>query len=159
MKEELQRFIDEEQCFQFQTFHYIAAHEIAEKIVSKALEKGVQICLEIFCFNKVLVTYSMDEMTPDNNNWLIRKRNAVLHFAHSTNFLYVKNNGNADNLINKYGLERKDYCIVPGGYPIVMKNGGVIGAISVSGLQDTQDHDLIVEVLREYFPKNNENWI
>lgn len=151
MTKELDEIVKKECQFTFDHFDFKMAREIADEIIYEARKNNQQICMEIFCFNKILVQYSMDGCTPDNNNWLFRKRNAVLHFHHSTYYLWVKNKKDASNLVTKYGLKLSDYCIVPGGFPIIMKNGSLIGSISVSGLADAKDHELIINVLHKRF--------
>jgi uncharacterized protein (UPF0303 family) len=45
------------------------------------------------------------------------------------------------------GVNPMDYAAAGGGFPIRMKNGPIIGVISVSGLPQRDDHRVVVEAL------------
>jgi len=47
-------------------------------------------------------------------------------------------------------MPEETYACCGGGFPLTVKNTGVIGTICVSGLPHTQDHQVIVDTLREY---------
>jgi uncharacterized protein (UPF0303 family) len=47
-------------------------------------------------------------------------------------------------------LSRDDYAWGGGGYPILIKNTGVVGSIAVSGLSGDEDHQIIVDALVEF---------
>lgn len=44
-------------------------------------------------------------------------------------------------------MSRRDYAIVGGGFPIGLESTGIIGSLIVSGLTDTEDHDLAYQAL------------
>jgi uncharacterized protein (UPF0303 family) len=50
----------------------------------------------------------------------------------------------------KTGAPSSDYATHGGGFPILLPDGTCIGAITVSGLPQREDHELIVAVLAEY---------
>ena len=52
-----------------------------------------------------------------------------------------------DETLQRYFLSPSEYAIAGGGFPIAVKGTGVIGAITVSGLPDRQDHQIIVDTL------------
>ena len=68
--------------------------------------------------------------------------------------LSVKNdlqNGNM-TLEKTFGLDEKDFLAKGGSIPIFVKSAGMIAIITVSGLQDEKDHDIIIEALKgKYF--------
>jgi uncharacterized protein (UPF0303 family) len=43
-----------------------------------------------------------------------------------------------------------EYACCGGGFPLTVKNAGVIGTICVSGLPHMEDHKLIVDSLKQY---------
>jgi len=127
------------------------AFRIGSWITEKAIQEKLPIGVDIFAYGKTLFHFNSDLATPDNENWLRRKKNTVLHFHHSTKYFYIKVNGDQDLIQTKYGLSKTDHATIHGGFPLRLKEGGVVGAICVSGLKPEQDHDLVVEALVTYY--------
>lgn len=127
------------------------AFRIGSYLAEKAIKEHLPIGIDVYAFNKTLFHFNSDQATPDNDNWLRRKRNTVLHFHHSSKYFYLKVNGDQNVIQDKYGLSKLDYATIHGGFPIRLKDAGVIGAICVSGLKPEQDHELILEALCSYF--------
>ncbi|MFW5807997.1 MAG: heme-binding protein, partial [Spirochaetota bacterium] len=50
----------------------------------------------------------------------------------------------------KYLLPESEYAPHGGSFPILLRNTGIIGTVTVSGLAQEEDHDLVVEALSEY---------
>ncbi|TKX19092.1 hypothetical protein C1H76_8758 [Elsinoe australis] len=90
---------------------------------------------------------------PDNEIWVQRKARTVRRFGHSTWYMHNKFEGNEGLFAKKNGLgeEAGNYAIHGGGWPVRVKGvEGVVGVIVVSGLAQSEDHGVIVKVLREY---------
>ena len=47
-------------------------------------------------------------------------------------------------------MPEREYACCGGGFPLTVRNAGVIGTICVSGLPHLEDHKLIVDALEEY---------
>ncbi len=47
-------------------------------------------------------------------------------------------------------MPESEYACCGGGFPLNIKKAGVVGTICVSGLPHLEDHQLIVDSLREY---------
>jgi uncharacterized protein (UPF0303 family) len=85
--------------------------------------------------------------TPDNARWILRKSNTVARF-HRCSYgvgLYLKHSGTT--LAEKHALPDADYATHGGSFPIRVVGAGVIGAVTVSGLPQREDHNLVVEAL------------
>ncbi|PNS15208.1 hypothetical protein CAC42_8209 [Sphaceloma murrayae] len=90
---------------------------------------------------------------PDNEIWVARKARTVRRFGRSTWYMHHKYEGSEKLFAEKNGLgdAAGDYAIHGGGWPIRVKGvEGVVGVIVVSGLAQSEDHGVIVKVLREY---------
>ena len=48
----------------------------------------------------------------------------------------------------RYRLPREDFAASGGGVPIFVSGVGVVGAATVSGLPDVEDHQLVVAAMR-----------
>ncbi|KAL4803726.1 hypothetical protein BDV18DRAFT_38612 [Aspergillus unguis] len=106
----------------------------------------------------------------DNENWVRRKRNTVLRWGVSSWLMRQKTiagitggQGVEEAFVAKYALESSsggknadDYAVHGGGFPVRV-NGvdGVVGVIVVSGLKQEDDHQVIVEVIRDFIGTGN----
>ncbi|KAI9711230.1 MAG: hypothetical protein M1820_002217 [Bogoriella megaspora] len=93
--------------------------------------------------------------TPDNDVWVSRKRATVLRWGHSTWWMRRKYETD-EEFAFKTGLKERayEYAIHGGGWPVRVDGvEGVVGVVIVSGLRQEEDHQVIVEVLKEYLGK------
>lgn len=146
----MEHCLKEEELLKFNHFTSIDAFNIGNSITQKALSNNLPIVIDIFAYGKQLFHFSTDTTTQDNDRWVIRKRNTVLHFHHSSKYVNLKIKDDQSLLQTKYSLNRDDFVAIAGGFPIRIKNAGVVGAISVSGLKPDEDHQLVLDTLEEY---------
>jgi uncharacterized protein (UPF0303 family) len=89
---------------------------------------------------------------PDNEQWVRRKRNAVLRWGSSTWFLQCKYAGDEEAFRRKFGMDDEQagkYAIHGGGVPIKVRGvEGVVAVVVVSGLKQHEDHGVIADVVR-----------
>ncbi len=86
----------------------------------------------------------------DNDEWIKRKNRVVNRFGHSSfymgNLYKSKNTTIQDSAL----LDPREFAPHGGAFPVIVKNVGVVGTITVSGLPQQEDHQLVVQVLAEY---------
>ncbi|KAA8644285.1 hypothetical protein EYZ11_002848 [Aspergillus tanneri] len=103
---------------------------------------------------------------PDNEIWVRRKRNTVLRWGVSSWLMRNKmlsSTGLGPNeiegaFVRKHALTSTggggaadDFAIHGGGFPVRVKGvDGVVAVIVVSGLKQEDDHQVIVEVVRDF---------
>jgi uncharacterized protein (UPF0303 family) len=85
--------------------------------------------------------------SPDNSRWVQRKSNVVARFHRSSYQLGLYLAHNNTTFVEKYALPDADYAAHGGSFPLHVGNTGVIGAVTVSGLPQREDHNLVVEAL------------
>jgi uncharacterized protein (UPF0303 family) len=54
-----------------------------------------------------------------------------------------------------YLLSESEYAPHGGCFPVIVRDTGVIGTITVSGLPQAEDHKLVVQVIRDYLAQEN----
>ncbi|RKU42985.1 hypothetical protein DL546_001117 [Coniochaeta pulveracea] len=90
---------------------------------------------------------------PDNEQWVRRKRNAVLRWGCSTWFLQCKYQGDEEAFRKKFGMDGEQagrYAIHGGGVPVKVRGvEGVVAVVVVSGLKQHEDHGVIADVVRQ----------
>lgn len=146
----MEHCLAEEMQFTLTKFTSSDAMAIGGMIAKRALNESLPIVIDVFAYGKTLFHFAHDLATVDNENWVRRKRNTVMHFQHSSKFFYLKVKGDQEVVETKYGLSKTDYATIHGSFPIRLTHAGVVGAITISGLKPEEDHNLIIDSLSEY---------
>lgn len=129
-------------------FDNTIALEMGLKVIELAKQRQHAIAVQVDRLNQTVFLHVCEGVCSDKHNWLRRKANTAKHFEDST--LYIKQDlqNRGKTLSDPYQLASQDYIAMGGAIPIFVKNAGMIGVITVSGLTDEADHQLIVEALR-----------
>lgn len=92
----------------------------------------------------------MEGTSLDNDEWIKRKTNVVRRFGHSSYYMgvYLRNSG--QTIEEKYLLPESEYAAHGGSFPLIIHSVGVVGTITVSGLPQAEDHELVIETLRQF---------
>jgi uncharacterized protein (UPF0303 family) len=56
----------------------------------------------------------------------------------------------------KYLISSSTYAAHGGAFPLIIKNVGMVGTITVSGLPQQEDHELVVLTLRRFLADEKE---
>jgi len=150
LEADLEKIARQEQALQFKTFNEQTAWEIGSRLKAQAEKKGVAVAIDIYVVDRSLFFYAMPGTIPNHANWVRRKRNVVLQFRHCSYSIGLSLQRDKGNLTESHGFAVSDYAPHGGSFPINVTGTGFIGAITVSGLPQRQDHALVVEVLAEY---------
>jgi len=150
MEYQLDKLIEQEQNLQFTHFNEDTAWQIGCAFVGKAQADRLGITIDISTKDKVLFHYSCRGTNPDNDQWVLRKKNAVNRFGHSSLYLGVKLRELALTLEQKYMVSEREYSAHGGSFPLAVRGVGIIGTITVSGLAQEDDHSLVVKVVRAF---------
>ena len=140
----------QEEVLCFDAFSEETAWQMGSRLREAALKRKVSVEIEIVLGSWSVFACAMPGTSPNNADWVRRKRNSVLHFHCSTYGLGRQLERDGDTLSAKYGLSASDYVAAGGGFPVRVRGTGVVGAIIVSGLPQREDHKLVVSVLAEY---------
>jgi len=146
----------EEQTLTFDYFDTLVGWQMGQWLVNQAITRQLPIAIEITMMHKTVFTFSMPQATSFNHTWIKRKRNTVYYFEHSSLWVMHKVNNDMNILKDRYGLAIGDYAAIGGGYPLLVKGLGCVGTICVSGLSHTEDHDLIIECLKQFTKKTGD---
>lgn len=128
------------------------AFDMGSKVIELAKNKNQHIAIEIIRLNHTIFLYVDDGLPMDKHNWLRRKANVAKQFEESS--LSVKNDLKEGNITldRTFALNEKDFLAKGGAIPIFVKGVGMVAIITVSGLHDEEDHEIIINALKgKYF--------
>ncbi len=150
MSELLERLLRQEEELQFASFNEDDAWELGSLFVKRARKEGLSITVDISTKDKVLFHYSARGTNPDNDQWVIRKKNLVNRFGQSSYRFGEKLRQDKTTIEQRYLVSEADYAPHGGCFPLAIRNVGIIGTITVSGLAQEADHELVVETVRAF---------
>ena len=143
-EEDLAAIAMQERELCFDRFDEDMAWTLGTRLRTMAVARKAGVVLDIRRFGQPLFYSALAGTTPDNVEWLRRKSNLVARFHRSSYGLGIEMGA---NLFEKYALPISDYAAHGGSCPICVRGAGVIGSITVSGLPQRADHELVVEAL------------
>jgi uncharacterized protein (UPF0303 family) len=146
----------QEKRLQFKNFDSGVAWALGGALKVAAEKRHVAVAIDIQVNGHVLFSYAMPGTTPDNWEWIRRKRNVVMRYRRSSYAIGLKHQ-RAGTTLESSGLDAKDYAAHGGCFPILLEGTGCVGTITVSGLPQREDHALVVSVLREYLHLTGED--
>lgn len=150
MTDMLQQLLDEEQELQFTKFNEETAWKLGSQLVEIALSRSLPITIDIRRGMHQLFHASMCGTSADNDDWVKRKVRVVNRFGHSSLYIGQLLNSKGKRIEEAYMLPEREYAAHGGCFPIIVQGTGMVGAITVSGLAQEDDHKLVVEAIRKY---------
>lgn len=159
----------QERTLRFAHFDSEVAYDIGtrlrEKFKAGAVEKGpfagrgIVISISLFTGHTLFscAVGQEGEVGPDNWLWVEAKKNVVRRYGHSS-FFYGRKLVADGTTPHGKGLNFPEYACHGGAFPIWLQAfpSAPIGAIIVSGLAQKDDHQLVVDVLKEYLQTPSE---
>lgn len=154
LTDDLRLIARQEQELQFTSFDAETAWQLGTHLRALAVERGYKVVIDVRRFGQPLFYCAMSGTTPDNPEWVRRKSNVVARFHRSSYALGLEMQVKQSNLTEKYALPVADYASHGGAFPLAVTGAGVIGSITVSGLPQRADHELVVEALCAVLGRN-----
>jgi len=126
-------------------------HEVAWRIGTRlrelALARHHVLVIDVRRFGQLLFYSSLAGGTPNNADWIRRKQNVVTRFLRSSYAIGLDLRQKKMDVAERYGVPASEYAANGGSFPLTVASAGVVGAVTVSGLTEREDHELVVEAL------------
>jgi uncharacterized protein (UPF0303 family) len=123
------------------------AWQLGTSLRAMAVERGLAVAIDVRRFGQPLFCTALEGTTPDNAHWIRRKSNVVERFHRSSYQVGTNLKLKGDSLAEKWGLPVADFIAFGGSFPLRVAGAGVVGSVTVSGLTQRADHELVVEAL------------
>src|SRR5580704_12047582 len=147
LSEDLEKIASQERELRLPRLDAQVAWDLGTRIRTLATERGLSLVIDVRRFGQPLFYSALDGTTADNAEWVRRKSNVVARFHRSSYGMGMTLKVKATTLLERYGLAVADYAADGGSFPLVVENAGIVGSVTVSGLQQREDHNLVVEAL------------
>jgi uncharacterized protein (UPF0303 family) len=143
-EDDLAAIAAQERELHFTSFDENTAWRLGSRLREVAAARKHGVVIDVRRFGQPLFYAALPGTSPDNAEWVRRKSNLVARFHRSS---YVIGLELGASLFEKYGLPVAEYAAHGGSFPIRVHGSGVIGSVTVSGLPQRSDHELVVETL------------
>jgi uncharacterized protein (UPF0303 family) len=122
------------------------AWDLGTRIKSMAEERGLSLVVDVRRFGQPLFYAALEGTTPDNPEWVRRKSNVVARYHRSSYGMGLQLKAKAQTLEER-GHAIADFAAHGGSFPLHVEGAGIVGSVTVSGLPQRADHELVVEAL------------
>ena len=147
LTEDLERIARQEQELVLSRLDAETAWELGSRLRALAAERGLAVVIDVRRFRQPLFYAAMEGTIPDNVDWVRRKSNVVERFHHSSYIAGLKEKLKNQTLTESQGLPIADYATHGGSFPLRVAVAGIVGCVTVSGLPQRADHELVIEAL------------
>ncbi|WP_342617715.1 heme-degrading domain-containing protein [Rhodoferax sp. GW822-FHT02A01] len=149
LDQDMQRLALQEQLLQLSQFDETVAWDLGCRIKLICEARQVGVTIEVRRAKETLFFYAMPGVVPNNSEWVRRKRNVVELLHRSSYAVGLAHQKDNTSLPQKTGVSLNDYAEHGGSFPIRVKGVGCVGAVTVSGVPQREDHAIVVEALAE----------
>jgi uncharacterized protein (UPF0303 family) len=139
----LDQLLDQESELTFVGFDNSTAINLGCFVLEAATERNLPVVIAISRNGQQLFYAALPGTSLDNEHWVARKSAVVHRFGHSSFYMGVSFN-------ERYKLSPYEYSAYGGSFPIIVEGTGLVGAITVSGLPQKEDHEFVVEMIRTF---------
>lgn len=148
-KEDLQIIEQQERLLQFSSFDYSTAWLLGTSLKHYCETKKLAVAIEVRLCRETVFFYLMPGTSANNSDWARRKRNST-ELQQKSSYAIGLSLQDGETLETVSGLPLRDYAHHGGSFPIRVKGVGMVGAVTVSGLPQRKDHELIIKVLSNF---------
>ncbi|MFB9715778.1 heme-degrading domain-containing protein [Arthrobacter methylotrophus] len=133
----------------FTSFDHADAWKLGSRLTEMAQVAGHSIGIDIRRPGLILFRAALPGITPDQESWIARKSALVLRMEASSALVEARLASAGIDAVAA-GWLGTDYAVTGGSFPVRVRGVGVVAAVTASGLSSQEDHDLIVEGIRQH---------
>lgn len=126
------------------------AWKLGSMLVEMARELQAPVAVDIHRCGQQLFHAALSGSTPDNDAWIARKRRVVERYGSASYLVGARFRAKGTTFEESSRLDPDRYAAHGGSFPITVENVGVVGAVTVSGLPQVEDHRLVVAALERF---------
>jgi len=147
LETDIAQIATQEEALRFASLSEADAWALGSQMRQAAVERNLPFVIDIRIGNRPLFYTALPGSTPENPDWVRRKVNTVYRFHKSSYRVGREYQQQGKGFDASRGIDPMDHAPAGGGFPIALKGTGVVGAVTVSGVPQRQDHEFVVEQL------------
>jgi uncharacterized protein (UPF0303 family) len=149
----LEKLLKEEAELQFSAFNEDIAWRLGVTLLEHATPSRLAVTIDIMRGEQQLFHAALPGTSADNDEWIKRKVRVVYRFGHSSFYMGQLLKSMSKSIEEVYLIPESQFAAHGGCFPILVRGTGMVGAVTVSGLPQEEDHALVTQVLREFLAK------
>ena len=126
------------------------AWRLGTLLVELARARSAPVAIDIRRNTQQLFHYALPGTTADNDAWIERKVRTVNRFGHASYLVGLRFTAKDTTFEESSRLDPDTYAAHGGCFPIILAGTGPVGTVTVSGLPQAEDHELVVAALEAY---------
>ena len=157
LDDDIARLKQQEDVLQFTAFDETAAWTLGCQMRSDALSRKLPLVIDIRIGQRPLFYVALPGTTPENPDWVRRKVNTVYRFEACSYRVGLEYKKKGQAFDASRGLNPLDFAPAGGGFPIRLIGTGVVGAVTVSGIPQREDHGFVASNLAGFLEINSQD--
>jgi len=138
---------EQERRLVFTRFDNTDAWRLGSAMVAAATERNLPVTIDIRRGGQQLFHAALAGTTAENDSWIERKVNVVSRFAAASYLVGRRLAARGTALDEALGVEPRLFAAHGGAFPVRVKDVGVVGTVTVSGLPQADDHAFVTEMI------------
>jgi uncharacterized protein (UPF0303 family) len=134
----------------FARFDNEDAWRLGSSLVTMAQRRSLPVVIDIRRGTQQLFHAALPGTVADNDTWIERKVRVVERYGTSSYLFGRRLAARGVDLGAGLGVDAARYAPHGGAFPVRVRDVGVVGVVTVSGLAQADDHALVVEAVRDF---------
>lgn len=119
-------------------------------LVRLAQERELPVAIDIRRGKHLVFHVAMPGATENNDDWISRKVRTVERFEQPSLLVGMAPRVHGKRVEDEGWFDELEFAAHGGCFPVQVRGAGMVATVTVSGLPQIADHDLVVEALREF---------
>jgi uncharacterized protein (UPF0303 family) len=119
------------------------------QLVEMGKQSNLPIAIDITKGDQVLFHVALEGATPDNEGWVRAKQRTAARYEEPSLLVGLRGRLGGGRIEDNAWFDQSTYAAHGGAFPVYVRGVGAVAVVTVSGLPQMQDHDLVVQALRE----------
>jgi uncharacterized protein (UPF0303 family) len=137
----------QEEQLVFTRFSNADAWRLGRAMVAAAVDRALPVTIDIRRHGQQLFHAALAGTTAENDSWIDRKVNVVNRFDAASYLVGRRLAARGVALDEALGVEPRLFAAHGGAFPIRIRDVGVVGTVTVSGLPQADDHAFVTEMI------------
>jgi uncharacterized protein (UPF0303 family) len=134
---------------QFPRFSMDDALNLGLLLVELGKEDQLPIAIDITKGEQVLFHVALPGATPDNEHWIRAKQRTAARYEVPSLLVGLRGRLRGGRIEDQAWFDQSRYAAHGGSFPVYVTGVGAVATVTVSGLPQVQDHNMVVQALRE----------